>query len=146
MNLGQIEHLKLIEGVINRLASNSFAYKAWAITIASGEFALYFTTSNRAIAFVGIGSTIMFWMLDGYYLSQERMFRKIYEENANMCEAEWTVKPFVMKSPMDPKKGKCSRFSTELMEWLKALKSKTVIILYFPLLLIFILIGIRVVS
>lgn len=35
----KLKHLELIQGVINRMASNSFKLKGWAVTLASGIFA-----------------------------------------------------------------------------------------------------------
>jgi len=34
----KIKHLEMIQGVINRMASNSFALKGWAVTLVSGIF------------------------------------------------------------------------------------------------------------
>ena len=36
----KINHLEMIQGVINRMASNSFMLKGWAVTLAAGIFAL----------------------------------------------------------------------------------------------------------
>ncbi len=33
MDTQTIKHLELIQGVVNRLANNSFAFKAWAIVL-----------------------------------------------------------------------------------------------------------------
>ncbi len=34
------KHLEMIQGIINRMASNCFALKGWAVTLVSGIFAL----------------------------------------------------------------------------------------------------------
>ena len=36
----KIRHLEMIQGVINRMASNSFMLKGWAVTLVAGIFAL----------------------------------------------------------------------------------------------------------
>ena len=36
----KINHLQMIQGVISRMASNSFALKGWAVTLVAGIFAL----------------------------------------------------------------------------------------------------------
>lgn len=36
----KINHLGMIQGVINRMASNSFALKGWAVTLVVGIFVL----------------------------------------------------------------------------------------------------------
>ena len=34
------KHLELVQGVINRMAGNSFMLKGWAVTLVAGIFAL----------------------------------------------------------------------------------------------------------
>ena len=34
----KIKHLEIIQGVINRMAGNSFALKGWAVTLVAGTF------------------------------------------------------------------------------------------------------------
>lgn len=36
----KVPHLEMIQGVINRMARNSFALKGWAVTLVAGIFAL----------------------------------------------------------------------------------------------------------
>lgn len=36
----KVNHLEMIQGVISRMASNSFALKGWAVTLVAGIFAL----------------------------------------------------------------------------------------------------------
>ena len=35
-----MKHMEMIQGVINRMASNSFALKGWTVTLVAGIFAL----------------------------------------------------------------------------------------------------------
>lgn len=39
-NENKLKHLEMIQGIINRMASNSFALKGWAVTLVAGIFAL----------------------------------------------------------------------------------------------------------
>ena len=39
MDAQTIKHLELIQGVVDRLANNSFAFKAWAIVLVAAVFA-----------------------------------------------------------------------------------------------------------
>lgn len=39
-NESKLKHLEMIQGIINRMASNSFALKGWAVTLVAGIFAL----------------------------------------------------------------------------------------------------------
>ena len=73
------KHLELIQGVINRVASNSFHLKGWSVVLVSALFAL--AASNAKVYFVYLAflPAIAFWVLDGYFLWQERMYRKLYD-------------------------------------------------------------------
>lgn len=75
MQEDKIRHLEMIENVINRLANNSFLIKGWAVTLAAAVVALS-GKGNVALAFLPI---VSFWILDGYFLRQERLFRSLYE-------------------------------------------------------------------
>ena len=83
----RVEHLKLIQAVIARMAQNSFAIKAASSTIVA---ALIAVTVGAKIPFVAIGglSLVMLWFLDGYYLRQERLFRQLYDCVSNCSPAE----------------------------------------------------------
>ncbi|WP_432941153.1 hypothetical protein ACQPXM_33025 [Kribbella sp. CA-253562] len=70
----RIKHLEFIQGAILRMAGNSFLFKGWAISLASGLAAFAAIESRRAVLFVGIVSTLLFWAMDGYYLWLERGF------------------------------------------------------------------------
>ena len=75
----KLEHLKLIEGVIERMASNSLRLKEWFITVASAIVGLCFTMSEPKLLFVAGGVLLAFWFLDANYLQQERNFRDLYK-------------------------------------------------------------------
>ena len=77
-----IKHLEIIQGVINRLANNSFLIKSWSMTIIS--VAILFISRNQNCSEYIILSFLIpvlgFWILDGYFLWQERIFRGIYND------------------------------------------------------------------
>ncbi len=79
MNEKKLKHLEFIQGVINRLGNNSFFAKGWCITIVAALTALSSGTKNQyiLIAYIPI---FIFWLLDSYYLWQERLFRELYDE------------------------------------------------------------------
>lgn len=60
--------------------SNSFLIKGWAVTIASAIYALAAKDANNDYIGVTYLAAIIFWGLDGYYLSQERQYRDLYKE------------------------------------------------------------------
>lgn len=76
----RIKHLEFIQAVVTRLGTNSFLIKGWALTIAAAIFALLASQMKWGIALVGVVPVIAFWFLDGYFLWQERLFRKLYDD------------------------------------------------------------------
>ena len=73
------KHLEFIQGVITRMAGNLFFLRGWTITLIAALLALFIkdTNSEYAIYFLLI-FILVFWILDGYFLSQERLFRALY--------------------------------------------------------------------
>lgn len=84
----KLKHLEFIQSAISRMATNSFLFKGWAITIAAGLSAFAAVDSKTALLFIAFASTLMFWGLDGYYLWLERGFIALYVEVAAKGEAD----------------------------------------------------------
>lgn len=74
------KHLELLQGVINRMSNNSFLLKGWSVVLVSGLFALAAKDANPRFAMVAYLPAIAFWGLDGYFLCQERLFRRLYDQ------------------------------------------------------------------
>ena len=74
-----VKHLELIQGVVNRLANNSFAFKAWAIVLVAAVFAFAADDGDPIFLLVALIPALAFWGLDAYYLRQERLFRALYD-------------------------------------------------------------------
>mgnify|MGYP003301738568 CR=1 FL=1 len=72
------KHLEMIQGVINRMAANSFSLKGWAVTLVAGIFALASKDTDKLYFLVAYVPIIVFWGLDSYYLLQERLYRALY--------------------------------------------------------------------
>jgi hypothetical protein len=70
----KLKHLEFIQAAIARMATNSFLFKGWAVTIAAGLSAFAAVDSRTALLVIALVSTVMFWGLDGYYLWLERGF------------------------------------------------------------------------
>ncbi len=89
------KHLEFIQAVINRMASNSFLFKGWSITIIAGIAAFAAKDSNSALIMVPIVSTLLFWSIDAYYLMLERSFRNLYEGIASspVTTINYSMKP-----------------------------------------------------
>ncbi len=75
----KIAHLQLVQGVINRMAGNSFLLKGWSVTLVSALFALAAANTKQDFIFLAYFPVIAFWVLDAYFLWQERLFRKLYD-------------------------------------------------------------------
>ena len=82
----KLKHLEFIQAAISRMATNSFLFKGWAITIAAGLSAFAAVDSKTALLFIALASTVMFWGLDGYYLWLERGFVMLHTQVAKKAE------------------------------------------------------------
>lgn len=78
----KLKHLELIQGVINRMAGNSFLLKGWSVTLTSALFALAAKDANPFFVYLAYFPSATFWALDGYFLRQERLYRELYMEVA----------------------------------------------------------------
>jgi hypothetical protein len=104
--------------------TNSFQIKGWSITITVALLALYVNNGNEKFILIAIAPTILFWLLDTYYLQQERKFRGIYNDIAGLSKIEekLIIKNFEM--PIHKyRKGKYNYF--------KVMWSKTIWTFYF---------------
>lgn len=81
MKAEEIKHLEFIQSVINRMAKNSFMVKGWSITLVSGLFALSFSVDDPYMVFLPLIPALSFWILDAYYLRQEKLFRHLYNHS-----------------------------------------------------------------
>lgn len=113
----------MIQGIINRMANNSFLLKGWAVSIVAGIFALAGKTTNNMYILFTVVPIIIFYFLDAYYLQQERLYRVLYEKVRLMDESEID---FDLKASTSDDMNKNSRYSS-------CLKAKAVFIFYLPL-------------
>ena len=75
----KLKHLDLIQGVINRLSTNSFLLKGWSVVLTSAFFALSAPTQQINFIYLAFVPATIFLGLDGYYLWKERQFRDLYD-------------------------------------------------------------------
>lgn len=83
----KIKHLELIQAVINRMASNSFLIKGWTVTLVAAILGLANKESNKSFIAVVCFPILMFWILDAFFLHQEKLFRALYEDVRKRDEA-----------------------------------------------------------
>ena len=75
----KLKHLELIQGVINRMAANSLHLKGWSVVFVSALFVLAAIEASARFAALAYFPAVMHWVLDGYFLWQERLFRRLYD-------------------------------------------------------------------
>jgi len=83
-----MKHLEMIQGVINRLSTNSFLLKGWSVVLVSALFALSAKDRNPAFVYLACFPALALWALDGYFLWQERLYRALYNMVRAMKEDE----------------------------------------------------------
>jgi hypothetical protein len=89
----KLKHLEFIQGTINRMAGNSFLLKGWTVTLVGGLLALSYKEMNWQYLIVSAAVLVFMWLLDGYYLSQERSFIKLYEHVSHLKgETDFSMK------------------------------------------------------
>jgi len=107
------KHLEFLQLTITRMNSNSFLIKGWTITLVSALFALAAKDANVNYVLVSYIVIPVFWILDGYYISQERQYRALYAEVIVKTEES-------IDFNMD-----ASKFNTGNSSWLAGIISKT---------------------
>ena len=80
------KHLELIQGIITRLAQNSFFLKGWTVTLVAAVFVLQFKAPVPLFLLIALLPILAFWGLDAYFLQQERRYRGLYEAVAKRSE------------------------------------------------------------
>lgn len=68
----------MIENIIERMARNSFQLKGWTMTIVAAILTLNTKPVNLNFMIVVSTPLLVFWILDSFYLQQERRYRVLY--------------------------------------------------------------------
>ena len=84
----KLKHLDFLQLIITRMNVNSFLLKGWTVTLIAALFAFAAKDTNIKYVMITYISTIVFWFLDGYYLSLERQYRDLYNFVRKKDEAE----------------------------------------------------------
>lgn len=71
-------HLAILQNVIQRMASNSSASKAWCVTLVSAVLVIVADKGKPEYAYIAMLPTFVFAALDAYYLALEKAFRNSY--------------------------------------------------------------------
>jgi hypothetical protein len=113
------KHLEFIQGAVSRMASNLFLLKGWTVTLIAALFALAAKDSKDIYFLIAYFPALMFWVLDGYFLSQERRFRALYDHVRGLDKSQ-------IDFSMDTAPFKHSRRNS----WPGAMFSSTLLIYY----------------
>lgn len=70
-------YLEMVQGVITRMGQNSFNAKTWSVTLMGAVLAFADTASSFGV-WLAIVPAMAFWLLDVFYLRQERLYRALY--------------------------------------------------------------------
>jgi hypothetical protein len=124
MNEKKHKHLDYIQAIINRMAANSFLIKGWTITLVSAIIALSNKESKQLLAYTSLLPIIIFWLLDSYFLFQERLYRAVYNDvrvkNENDIDFDLNAIKYI----------------GENRTWFKSFISQTLLIFYFTLIVL----------
>ena len=77
-----VEHMKMVQDIITRMNRNSFQLKGWMLTIVAACLALYGGSTNNKVTYIwiAIAPTLIFWMLDSFYLREERKYVALHNK------------------------------------------------------------------
>jgi hypothetical protein len=123
-----MRHLLFVYVFYNYLKYNGLSYLR---VFAQYESYTQESSHNPYFIYIAYLPAIIFWILDGYFLSQERLYRDLYNHVRKLKDEE-------VDFSMDIKKFQ----KNERNSWRSSMISKTVLILYVPLLLMMIMLTI----
>ena len=127
-------YLQFLQNNIARMNTNSAQTKGWCITIVAAVLAIFADTKNELFVLLCLVPVFLFCILDALYLQQEHKFVEMY--NTYIKDKE--NKPDIYEMPM-------KSYAKGFMEFLKALSSWPVILVY-GLLLVTIILSLFVIK
>ena len=78
----------MIEAIIERMAKNSFQLKGWSMTLISLVGAISAQGSDKRFILLAFIPMLGFWILDSFYLQQERKYKQLYKNVAEQDESQ----------------------------------------------------------
>ena len=114
-----VKHLEMTQAVINRLGRNSFLLKSWSMIILVAAMVLIARENlqNQYFTLTLLLPIAGFWILDGYFLWQERLLRHVYDDIRKQTDTDF-------KMDLGKHKGKPKS------SWISTIFSVTLIIFY----------------
>ena len=95
-----VEHLKLIQGVVTRMAANSSQMKTWAVSLVTAAFVFSGLTNDPhwLIPLGGCVPVIAFWVMDARYLHLEKCYIQLHStvlKDKGVREFDLDYQPYV---------------------------------------------------
>jgi len=117
----KLKHLEFIQSIVSRMAANSFIVKGWSITLVAILFTLSSTSTSNGYIAISFIPVLMFWILDGFFISRERAFRSLYDHvrKLRIDEVDFSMN--------------ISSFNKRGNSWFYSIFSKTVSLFYISL-------------
>lgn len=126
MNEDKRKHLEFIQNVITRMNTNSFYIKGWMVTLVSALFALAAKDADSRYVLVTYVAIPVFWLLDAFYLSQERQYRALYDASRQSEATDYSMN--------------AAPYRTGKNTFLGTIFSRTLLMLYGPMIAIALLV------
>lgn len=126
MDKDKRKHLDYVQAIITRMNTNSFQLKNMTVVILTAMIALFAAVPKILLLFLAGFPLVVFWLLDAYYLQQERKFRAMYNDIVGLTN-HVEIKTYEM--PLNKYCGNGCSFGESFF-------SKTISLFYLPLLLI----------
>ena len=96
------KHLEFLQNNITRMGQNSFQAKTWGISVVSALLAFMLSQQDQKLKqsciIICIIATVLFCVLDVYYLYLERGYRSLYNAAAGLIPGQIIAK-YDMKIP-----------------------------------------------
>ena len=124
----KLKHLEMIQNIISRLANSSFFLKGWTVIFVAAVLGFAMKDCKPSYVWLAIIPTVSFWALDGFYLRQERLFRKLYDRIRILGDDE-------IDFSMDR-----SQVKKEVRHWLCICLSRTILFFYLPILAVIVIV------
>lgn len=84
----KLKHLEMIEKIIERMSKNCFQLKSWTMTLVVAILALASQSSDKRFIIIAFIPILGFWILDAFYLQQERRYKLLYKNIVTKLERD----------------------------------------------------------
>lgn len=82
----KLKHLEFIQNIITRMNSNSFMIKGWAVTLIAAILIFADKSNSKNYLIVPLIATVLFFLMDAYYLCMEMQYRALYNKIVTQSE------------------------------------------------------------